>query len=418
MLEDTDMKLTTKRVARLLKKKPGRHHDGHGLILQVTNPTNASWLLRYQRHGRERWLGLGPVHTVSLADARARAKAARLQLLDGIDPVQAKRDAKAAANLTAARRLTFAEAAEQYYKQHLPSWRSVQHAQQWLVSLKTYAFPVLGGMDVATITTPDVLRVVEPHWQTRTVTADRVRNRIESIIDWTVVRGHRPPGTNPARWRGYLDQVLPAVKRIAKPVHFAALPYAELPAFIATLRRQQGTAARALDFAILTAARSGEVLGATWDEIDLGNRVWVVPAERMKAHKEHRIPLAPQAIELLHNLPREDGNPHVFIGARSGAGLSGMALFRVLKRMKHDGITAHGFRSAFSDWAHEQTSHANHTIEISLAHSVGNEVEKSYRRSDLLNKRVKLLEAWALYCSSPPAKQNASVVPMRRRVRP
>ena len=401
MLEDTAMNLTAKRVARLLRKKPGRHHDGHGLHLQVTSPTNASWLLRYQRHGREHWLGLGPVHTVTLADARVRAKAARLQLLDGIDPLQAKRDAKAAAKLTAARRLTFVEAAQQYHKQHLSSW-SVQHAQQWLVSLQTYAYPVIGDMDVAMIATPDVLRVIEPIWHDKTVTADRVRNRIESILDWAIVCGHRPPGTNPARWKGHLDQVLPAVKKIAEPQHFPALPYVELPLFMQALRRQQGIAARALEFAILTAARSGEVLGARWSEVDLGNRVWVVPGSRMKAGKEHRIPLAPQAVELLRNLPPEDNNPYLFIGARAGAGLSGLALGRVLKRMGHDSVTVHGFRSVFSDWAHESTSHANYTIEISLAHSVGTEVEKSYRRGNMFAKRVRLMTDWSRYCASKP----------------
>jgi integrase len=413
--EDRAMKLTAKRVARLLRKKPGRHHDGHGLHLQITSPTNASWLLRYQRHGKEHWLGLGPVHTVGLADARMRAKAARLQLLDGIDPLQAKRDAKAAAKLTDARRLTFVEAAEQYHKQHLGGWRSVQHAQQWLASLATHAFPVIGYMDVATISTPDVLRVVEPIWQTLTVTADRVRNRIESIIDWTVVRGHRPPGTNPARWKGHLDEVLLAVKTVSKPQHFAALAYVELPLFMQALRSRQGVATRAMEFAILTAARSGEVLGAKWEEIDLGKRVWVVPAERMKAGKEHHVPLAPQAIELLRALPHEEGNEFVFIGAKAGAGLSVTALFRLLQRTGHDDVTVHGFRSAFSDWAHETTAHSNHSIEISLAHAVGNEVEKAYRRGDMFNKRKKLMAAWADYCCSPPAKQkrSADVVPIR-----
>lgn len=414
MLEDTAMNLTAKRVARLLKEKPGRHHDGHGLHLQITSPTNASWLLRYQRHGREHWLGLGPVHTVSLADARVRAKAARLQLLDNIDPLEAKHAAKAAAKIAAARKLTFREAAEQYHKQNLSSWRSVQHAQQWLVSLQTYAYPAIGYMDVATIYTPDVLRVVEPIWHDKTVTADRVRNRIESVIDWAVVRGHRPPGTNPAAWKNHLDQVLPAVKKVAKVQHHPALAYAEVPAFMQALRLQEGVAAKALEFTVLTAARSGEVLGAKWDEIDLTNKVWTVPASRMKREREHRVPLAPAAIKLLRNGAREDGNAHVFIGAKAGAGLSGMAFFRLLKRMGRGDITTHGMRAAFSTWASEQTAHASATIEVSLAHSVGNETEKAYKRGDMIAKRKQLMEAWAKFCASKPvAAKSDNVVPIR-----
>jgi integrase len=412
MLEDTAMNLTAKRVARLLKKKPGRHHDGHGLHLQITSPTNASWLLRYQRHGKEHWLGLGPVHTVSLADARVRAKAARLQLLDNIDPLEAKHAAKAAAKLTAARKLSFREAAEQYHKQHRKGW-SIAHAKQWSRSLEVFAYPVIGSMDVDDITTPDVLRVIEPLWQTRTVTADRVRNRIESIIDWAVVRGHRQAGTNPARWRGHLDEVLVAVKEVAEVQHHAALDYAEVPAFMAELRIQKGIAATALQFTVLTAARAGEVLGAKWDEIDLNKRVWVIPAERMKAGKEHKVPLAPQAIELLRALPREDDNPFVFIGARSGAGLSGMALHRVLKRSGHDGVTVHGFRSSFSDWAHERTAHANHAIELALAHSIGTEAEKAYGRGNMIAKRVKLAADWAKFATSKPVAKADNVVPIR-----
>lgn len=407
------MNLTAKRVARLLKKRPGRHHDGHGLHLQVTSPTNASWLLRYQRHGKEHWLGLGPIHTVSLADARMRARAGRLQLLDGIDPVQAKREAKAAAKLTAARKLTFAEAAEAYFKQHRASWRSQKHAHQWMSSLQAHAFPVLGFMDVAMITTPDILRVIEPLWHDRTVTGDRVRNRVESVIDWAVVRGHRPAGTNPARWSGHLDQVLPAVKAVAKPVHFAALPVPELPMFMAKLRGQQGVAPRALEFAVLTAARTGEVLGARWPEVEFANKVWTVPAERMKRPTEHRVPLAPAAIELLQNLPREAGNEFVFIGAKAGAGLSPSSLSRALKRVGHDSITTHGFRSVFSTWAHDSTGHAPHAIEISLAHAVGSEVEKSYRRGDMFNKRVRLMNDWAKFATSKPvAAKGDNIVPM------
>jgi integrase len=406
------MPLTAKRLVKL-SKRPGRYHDGHGLYLQVAGPDNVSWLLRFQRHGRERWAGLGPAWLVTLAEARVRAKAMRLQLLDGIDPLEAKRAAKAAAKLADVRRMTFTEAMKAYHQQHRASWRSLKHAQQWLASLEAHALPVLGSMDVATIARPDILRVIEPIWQTRTVTADRVRNRIEAILDWCTVRGHRPEGTNPAAWTGFLDQVLPAVKKVARPEHFPALPYAELPAFMAKLRQQQGVAPMALQFLILTASRTGEVLGARWDEINFGNQTWTVSAKRMKADREHQVPLAPAAIDLLRALPREDNNPFVFIGTKAGSGLGLSALSRVLKRMGgYDGITIHGFRSAFSDWANQETNHPNHAIELALAHAVGNETEKAYRRGPMLAKRVRLMADWAKFATSKPVVKADNVLTM------
>jgi len=407
---DGSKPLSAKRVQRL--KAEGRYHDAlvPGLYLQVSATGARSWLLRYEVNHRERMMGLGSAAYFSLAQARERSREARRQLADGNDPLQAKRAAKAAAKLAAARRLTFREAAQKYYRQHLPSWRSVMHAKQWMRSLEVYAFPVLGDMDVATISKPDVLRVIEPLWSTKTVTMDRVRNRVESVLDWATALGHRPEGTNPARWAGHLDQVFVAVKKIAKPKHFSALPYAQLSAFMATLRRQTGVAAKALELTILTAARSGEVLGARWPEVDFNTKTWTVPAGRMKGDREHRVPLAPQAVELLRALPREDGNPFVFVGAKAGAGLSAMAFFRLLKRMGRGDITTHGFRSAFSDWASEQTAHSSHAIELSLAHSVGKEAEKAYRRGNMLAKRKQLMEAWGKYCVSKPVLAKADNV--------
>jgi len=409
---DGSKPLSAKRVQRL--KGEGRYHDADvpGLYLQISASGARSWLLRYELLGKERMMGLGSAAYFSLAQARERAREARRQLADGKDPLVAKRADKAAAKIAADRRLTFREAAQQYYRQHLPSWRSITHAKQWMRSLEVCAYPVLGGMDIADIATPDILRTIEPIWHDKTVTADRVRNRIESVIAWATVRGYRPPGTNPAAWRNHLDQVLPAVKKVARPVHHAAIAYAEVPAFMATLRLQKGVAARALELTVLTAARAGEVLGAKWDEIDLGGKVWTVPGSRMKSGREHRIPLAPAAIELLRNVAREDDNPFVFIGHKAGAGLSGMALFRLLGRMGSGDITTHGFRSAFSTWASEQTNYASHAIEISLAHSVGNDVEKAYKRGDLLDKRRKLMEAWAKFCASRPVAKAADNVVM------
>jgi integrase len=402
------MKLTSKRVARLLKQ-PGRYHDGHGLHLQVTGPRNASWLLRYQRHGRERWMGLGPVHTVTLAAARERARAARLSLLDGVDPLEARHAAKAAAKLSTARKLTFEAAARAYHKANEGTWRSSQHSTQWLRSLEKFAFPVIGAVEVAAITKPDVLRVVEPIWHTRTVTADRVRNRIEAILDWAMARDHRPEGANPARWTGFLDKVLPAAKKIAKPTHFAALPYDDLPVFMAKLRRDHSIAALALQFAIMTSARSSEALDAVWSEIDLDKSLWVLPDRRMKGGREHRVLLSAPVIELLRALPREDSNPHVFIGGRAGGSVSNASVRRLLMRL-HDGITQHGFRSCFSDWAHERTGFDHHSIEISLAHKVGSDVEEAYRRGPMLAKRRQLMDAWGRFCVSKPVTAGDNIV--------
>jgi integrase len=392
--------LTAKRIAKLLKR-PGRYLDGHGLVLQVINPNNCSWLLRYQRAGRERWLGLGPLHTVGLADARIRAKAARLQLLDGVDPLVAKRDAKEAAKLAAARTISFREAAETYHRTHEGEWRSAKHARQWIGSLRVYAYPVLGNMSVAAIGKGDVLRAIEPVWADKTTTAARTLNRVETVLSWATVRGYRE-GENPARWRGHLEHALPAPRKIAKPQNFAALPYAEVPAFMAELRQRDGIAAKAMQFTILCAVRSGETRGALWSEIDFKNRLWVIPAAKMKAGREHRVPLSAPVTALLQALPRERDNPFVFIGARA-RGLSAAALGRMLNRMGRSDITTHGMRSAFSTWAHERTKHANHTIEISLAHAVGDKTSQAYARSDLLAKRRQLMTAWAKFCT-PPAK--------------
>jgi len=393
------MNLTAKRIAKLLKR-PGRHLDAHGLVLQVINPNNASWLLRYQRDGRERWLGLGPLHTVGLADARVRAKAARLQLLDGIDPIQAKKDKKEAAKLAAARSITFREAAETYHRTHEGEWRSAKHSMQWIGSLRVYAYPVLGNMSVADISKGDVLRAIEPHWAGKTVTADRVRNRIESVLDWAIAREYRKD-ENPARWRGFLEHALPAPSKIAKPQNFAALDYRSLPEFMGELCRRDGIAARAMAFTILCAVRSGETCGAQWSEIDLKNRLWTIPGNRMKAGREHRVPLSPQVVALLQALPRERDNPFVFIGTRAG-GLSHAALGRVLGRMGRSNITVHGMRSAFSTWAHERTKHGNNVIEISLAHAVGDKTSQAYQRGDLLAKRRQLMAAWTKFCTSAP----------------
>jgi integrase len=401
------MALTVRRVARTVK--PGRYGDGGGLWLQVVNPRNRSWLFRWERDGRDHTMGLGPVHTVSLELAREKARACRLLLLDGIDP-RAHRDAAHAARAAArAKAFLFKEAAAAYHAQHEAKWRNRKHAAQFLSTLKTYAFPVLGNMAVADIDTPAVLRAIESHWLTKTETMSRVRGRIEAVLDWATVRGYRS-GDNPARWKGHLDQVLPGRGQVAKIEHHAALPWREVPAFMAKLAQRDGTAARALEFGILTVARTGEVIGAECGEIR--DNIWTIPAGRMKAGREHRVPLSARAVELLESLPTENGNRHVFIGPRAGSGLSNMSLTAVLRRMGRRDITVHGFRSAFRDWASEQTNYPNHIVEMALAHAVGDKVEAAYRRGDLLAKRRQLAEAWSKYCTNPaPA---GDVVPMRK----
>jgi integrase len=399
--------LTAKKIRQAIKR-PGRHADGHGLYLQVVSPTNTCWVLRYERAGREHMLGLGPLHVLGLKEARQRARAARLSLLDGIDPIEAKRARRAATALAAAKSMTFEAAARGYFAAHGPKWRNDKTRHQFIHSLEQYILPVFGTLPVAAIDVGLVLKVIEPLWTTKTVTASRVRGRIEAVLDWATVRGCRA-GDNPARWKGHLDQVLPARNKVAKIKNFAALPYAQIGEFMTTLRATTGSAARALEFAILTTARSGEAVGARWTEIDLAQASWTIPAGRMKAGKEHRVPLAPRAVALLRTLPKEKDNPFVFIGAVARRGIAGTALLLLLRRLGY-GVTVHGFRSAFMDWAHETTSFPKTVIDQVLAHAVTDGVEAAYRRGDLFNKRRRLMEAWAAYCDRVPA---GDVVPLR-----
>jgi integrase len=406
--------LTAKRVERA---KPGRHHDGHGLYLQVRNADNKSWLLRYERAGRERWVGLGPLHTFSLKEARERARAARQLLQDGIDPIEDRKVKAAERALAAAKLMTFRECAEAYIAANEGAWKNAKHAAQWTATLQAYVYPRIGNLPVADVDTGLVLRCIDPIWRDKTETASRVRGRIESVLGWATVRNYRT-GDNPARWRGHLEHALPDKAELAKVNHHPAMPCTEIPAFMAELRQRGGVAARALEFAILACARTGEAIGARHSEIDFDAATWTVPASRMKGGREHKVPLSAAAVELLRGLHHEgDGEDgYIFIGARAGMGLSNTSLTTVLKRMQHGDITVHGFRSSFRDWASEHTNFPGEVAEMALAHAVSDKVEAAYRRGDLLKKRRQLAEAWARYCTSPPVVQEAgdNVVSMGR----
>jgi integrase len=370
--------------------------DGNGLYLRI-GPTGAkSWVLRYMAGRKSHDMGLGSLSLVGLREARERSLQQRRSLrLDGIDPIEKRRAARQAAMIEAASAMTFKDCAEAYIAAHKAGWKNPKHAAQWPSTLGTYVYPIFGALPVQAVDVGLVTKAIEPIWAKKPETASRVRGRIESVLDWAKARGYRQ-GENPARWKGHLDHLLPARREVAVVEQYAALPYAELPAFMADLCQREGTAARALEFAILTAARTGEVLGARWSEIDLEARLWTVPAGRMKAAREHRVPLSQAAISLLGQL--EQQGDLVFPGQRRGRPLSDMALLMLLRRMERGDLTAHGFRSTFSDWAAEQTNTPSEVREMALAHTVSDKVEAAYRRGDLFDKRRELAEAWAQYC--------------------
>lgn len=386
------MKLTERKISKL--KKPGRYRDGQGLILQVAGSGAQSWIFRYERDGRERWMGLGPIHTVNLAKARKAAQDARASLLVGVDPIEARHAEKDRQRADARARMTFKEAALKYLDVHVPTWKNPKHCQQWKMRLRKYCFPELGPRPVAAIDEALINEALAPIWNTMPETARRIRRRVRAVCQW--VKDGQPLPTR--------DVALKARK-------MPALPYREVPAFMVELRAKDGVSPRALEFLVLCASRTGEVLGATWPEINLDEKLWTIPAERMKAGKEHRVPLPDRAIEILKGLPREKGNPFVFIGARKGKPLSSMALLMLMRDVR-EGFVPHGFRSSFKDWAAEMTNFANIVSEQALAHTVQG-VEAHYRRGDLLDKRRKLMSAWAGYCSTPPAKDGDNVTPIR-----
>ena len=386
-------------VSRLTK--PGLHFVGAvaGLALLVADTGAKSWILRKSIAGKRRDMGLGGYPDVTLAQAREKAREKRALVEMGIDPIEDRRSKLATLAASRAKVMTFDECVTAYIKAHGDGWKNPKHRQQWQNTLDTYASPFIGAIDVALVDTGLVLKCLEPIWKDKTETATRLRGRIENVLDWATTREYRQ-GENPARWRGHLDQLLVKPSKIQKVEHHAALPYAEIGPFMAALKGMEGMGARALEFAILTAARSGEVRGATWAEIDLKAGTWTIPPVRMKAGKEHRVPLSARAVELLEALPRIEGEAIVFTSSKKDKPLSDMSLTAVLRRMDRGDLTAHGFRSTFRDWASETTANPGDVVEMALAHTIKNAVEAAYRRGDLFEKRARLMADWAKYCGT------------------
>jgi integrase len=392
-------------------KRRGYYGDGGGLYLQVSASGAKSWVFRFKEGARLREMGLGPVHTLGLSEAREKARECRRMRLEGIDPIEARKAARTTARLKAAQGMTFKGCAERYIAAYKVGWRNPKHSAQWASTLATYVYPIFGALPVQAVDVSLVMKVLEqevsgaaddkaaPFWTTKPETAGRVRGRIESVLDWATARGYRQ-GENPARWRGHLENLLPKKSKMRQIEHHAALPYAEIGAYMIDLRRQEGVAARALEFAILTAARTGEVIGAKWDEIDFTDRLWMIPPARMKAGKEHRVPLSDSALEILKELRNFHQGDFVFPGGRVGRPISNMAMTMTIRRMGCGELTVHGFRSSFRDWAAERTDFPAEVAEMALAHTVSDKVEAAYRRGDLFQKRRQLMEAWARFCAS------------------
>jgi integrase len=390
--------LTALAVSKL--RRPGLHAVGgaKGLGLKIMPSGSRAWVLRVMVGDKRREYGLGSFPTVTLASARERARPMLDQLFAGVDPAEAKKQAKSALAAQKAKAVIFKTLAEQYIAQHEASWKNAKHAAQWTTTLETYAFPVCGNMVSPDIDTATVLRILEPIWLDKTETASRLRGRIEAVLDYAAAKGLRE-GPNPARWKGNLALTLPAKRKVSPVEHFPAIPVQDMPKFFKSLQEREGTAARALEFLTLTATRSGEVRGAQWAEIDLAKKIWTVPAQRMKAKREHRVPLSAQAIKLLKSLPSKEAGGVLFPGRKLMATLSDMSLTVVMRRMQVPAVP-HGLRSSFRDWVGEETSYPSEVAEMALAHTVGNAVEAAYRRGDLFEKRRLMMQEWAKFLST------------------
>lgn len=394
---------------------PGRYADGGGLYLQVSPTRTKSWLFRFMLDGKAREMGLGAVSDNTLAEARDKAQDARKVLERGMDPIEYRDALRAQGRAVAAKSKLFQHCAEEYIKAHRAGWKNAKHAAQWTSTLKAHCYPdlpeapVWRDLPVSAIDTGKVLEVLEPIWKTKTETASRLRGRIESILDWATVRGYRE-GPNPARWKGHLDQTLPKRSKVAKVRHHPALPFDEISAFMGDLRKLEGVAPRALEHIILTAARTNEGIGTRRSELDFKSKVWTIPGGRMKAGRDHKVPLSEASVALLKGMKQVGDSDLVFPGAGGKKPLSNMACLAVLARMGRDDLTVHGFRSTFRDWAAERTNFPREVVEMALAHVIPDKTEAAYRRGDLFEKRRKLMEAWAQHCAK---SANASIHELR-----
>ncbi len=405
-------------------KIAGLHGDGGGLYLAVAAPpSNAcSWVFRYMINRRARTMGLGPYPEITLAEARAAAAEARRLKAHGNDPLALKEAAKVTERIEAAKAMTFKECAVAYIKDHRAGWKNPKSADQWEASLATYAYPIIGPLPVGAVDTGLVMKVLkaevrdagkdpEPFWTARPETASRVRGRVEVILDWAETNGYREPGKNPARWKGHLDNNLPRTSKVRAVVGHPALPLDQMAAFTADLRARPGSAARALEFVILTATRTTEVREARWSEIDLEKALWTIPAARMKGGREHRVPLSKRAVEILADLRQDDARGEfVFPGGKTGKPLSNNAMLALLERMARGDLTAHGFRSTFRDWCAE-SGIPRDLAEVCLAHAITSKAEAAYLRSDVLERRRPVMQSWADFCAGVKA---SNVTPMQK----
>ncbi|UGY27171.1 integrase arm-type DNA-binding domain-containing protein [Bradyrhizobium septentrionale] len=409
------------RLTTLTLKKdldPGLYADGDGLYLQVSKQKTKAWVFRFMRAGKARKMGLGPVSIqpndkrITLLQARQKAADARSLLVDGVDPIEVRKIRRAQIALEAAKATTFRECAEQYIEDNKAGWKNDKHAAQWKATLETYAYPELGALSVGGIDTGLVLKVLRPIWHAKPETASRVRGRIETILDWAKASGFRD-GENPARWRGHLENVLPAKSKVSEVKHHKAMPYDEVPSFMTKLGTKAEISAKALEFTVLTAARTGEAIGARPSEFNLQTKIWTIPGERMKAKKEHRVPLCDRAVNIISPLI-EKGTEYIFEGASVGKPLSNMAMLELVRGMVGVGLTVHGFRSSFFDWGHDVTGHPKELLDIALAHTVSDKVEAAYRRSDMFEKRRRLMRDWSEFCGGrDEALRAQKVVAMR-----
>ncbi len=403
-------KLSVKKVEALTKA--GNYGDGGGLWLQISKWQTKSWVFRFTIDGKRREMGMGSCNDVTLADARVQAETIRRLVRSGIDPIEARKAERAAKRAERLNTVTFSFCAEKYIDAYRHGWKNAKHAQQWTNTLTQYAYPIIGEMPVKNVDTALVMRILEPIWTVKTETASRLRARLENILDWASTRGYRV-GDNPARWKGHLENLLPKPSKVKKVIHHAALPYRQMNVFIQALRQHETISALALEFLVLTAARTNEVTAATWGEINISEQVWIIPASRMKANREHRVPLSSRCIEILDKAMLMRQSDFIFPGGKANKGLSNAAMDKLLQVTMGYACTVHGFRSSFRDWVSEHTNYPNEICEMALAHMIKDKTEAAYRRGDILEKRRRMMNDWQKFCDKVNNAKSA-VVPIRK----